>query len=159
MTSVSQVIVKIKRLIPEAKIPKYEHPGDSGADLVAVTDYTLQPMQRVAVPTGISAEVPMGFELQVRPKSGLALKHGVTVLNTPGTVDAGYRGEIKVILINLGSEPFDITEGQKIAQLVVAPVARGQFEEVDELIQSQRGNRGFGSTGLTYVEINEQLQH
>ena len=150
MTPVSQVIVKIKRLIPEAKLPRYEHPGDSGADLVAVADYTLQPMQRVAVPTGISAEVPMGFELQIRPKSGLALNHGVTVLNTPGTVDAGYRGEIKVILINLGSEPFDIIKGQKIAQLVVAPVARGQFEFVSELTQSQRGSSGFGSTGLTY---------
>lgn len=153
----SQVIVKVKRLIPEAKMPRYEHPGDSGADLVAVTDYTLQPMQWFAVPTGISAEVPMGFELQVRPKSGLALKHGVTVLNTPGTVDAGYRGEIKVILVNLGASSFHISRGQKIAQLVVAPIAWGQFEEVDELTQSQRGSSGFGSTGITYVEIDNEL--
>ena len=90
MTHNIQAIVKIKRLVTEAKLPKYEHPGDSGADLVAVADYTLQPMQWFAVSTGISAEVPMGFELQVRPRSGLALKYGVTVLNTPGTVDAGY---------------------------------------------------------------------
>ena len=160
MTSDSRVIVKVKRLIPEAQLPRYEHPGDSGADLVAVTDYTLQPMQWFAVPTGLSAEVPMGFELQVRPRSGLALKHGVTILNTPGTVDAGYRGEIKVILLNLGSVAFQINKGQKIAQLVVAPVAWGKFEEVDELSSSQRGNGGFGSTGMTYVEIgNEQSQH
>ncbi|MDF5713498.1 MAG: dUTP diphosphatase [Rhizonema sp. NSF051] len=160
MTSDSRVIVKVKRLIPEAQIPRYEHPGDSGADLVAVTDYTLQPMQWFAVPTGLSAEVPMGFELQIRPRSGLALKHGVTILNTPGTVDAGYRGEIKVILLNLGSVAFQINKGQKIAQLVVAPVAWGKFEEVDELSSSQRGSGGFGSTGITYVEVgNEQSQH
>lgn len=157
MTLNSQVIVKVRRLISEAKLPRYEHPGDSGADLVAVADYTLQPMQWFAVPTGISAEVPMGFELQIRPKSGLALKHGVTVLNTPGTVDAGYRGEIKVILINLGSEPFHISRGQKIAQLVVAPIAWAQFEEVDELTESQRGSSGFGSTGITYVEIDDEV--
>lgn len=156
----SRVIVKIKRLIPEAQLPRYEHPGDSGADLVAVTDYTLQPRQWFAVPTGLSAEVPIGFELQIRPRSGLALRHGVTVLNTPGTVDAGYRGEIKVILLNLGSEPFYISKGQKIAQLVVAPVVWAQFEEVDKLTQSQRGSSGFGSTGITYVETNdEQSQH
>ncbi|MDF5732067.1 MAG: dUTP diphosphatase [Rhizonema sp. PD38] len=160
MTSDSRVIVKVKRLIPEAQIPRYEHPGDSGADLVAVTDYTLQPMQWFAVPTGLSAEVPVGFELQIRPRSGLALKHGVTILNTPGTVDAGYRGEIKVILLNLGYVAFQINKGQKIAQLVVAPVAWGKFEEVDELSSSQRGNGGFGSTGITYVEVsNEQSQH
>ena len=154
MTPDSQAIVKVKRLVPEAKLPKYEHPGDSGADLVAVVDCTLQPMQWFAIPPGISAEVPMGFELQVRPRSGLALKHGVTVLNTPGTVDAGYRGEIKVILLNLGAEPFLITSGMKIAQLVVAPVVRGLFQEVDELSTSQRGSGGFGSTGIGFVEVD-----
>jgi len=155
MTLDSQAIVKIKRLVPEAKLPKYEHPGDSGADLVAIADYTLKPMQWLAVPTGIAAEFPMGLELQVRPRSGLALKHGVTVLNTPGTVDAGYRGEIKVILVNFGGEPFQITPGMKIAQLVVAPVVRGLFQEVDELTTSQRGSGGFGSTGIAYVEVND----
>lgn len=148
----SEVIVKIKRLAPEAKVPRYEHPGDSGADLVAIADHLLPPMQWVAVPTGLAAEVPPGFELQVRPRSGLALKHGVTVLNTPGTIDAGYRGEIKVILMNLGPEPFQISQGQRIAQLVVAPILFGQFEEVDQLAESQRGSGGFGSTGITYQE-------
>lgn len=160
MAPESRVIVKIKRLVPEAKLPRYEYPVDSGADLAAVTDYTLQPMQWFAIPTGISAEVPAGFELQVRPRSGLALRHGVTVLNTPGTVDAGYRGEIKVILLNLGSEPFHTSKGQKIAQLVVAPVMRGQFEEVDNLTESQRASGGFGSTGIGYLAIgDEQSQH
>lgn len=148
-----QITVKIKRLVPEAKLPRYEHPGDSGADLVSTADMTLQPMQWCAVPTGLSAEVPLGFELQVRPRSGLALKHGITVLNTPGTVDAGYRGEIKVLLLNLGPEPFEIMQGQKIAQMVVAPIVFGQFEEVDELAPSQRGTGGFGSTGVTYIEV------
>lgn len=156
MTPDSRVVVKIKRLVPEAKLPRYEHFGDSGADLIAMTNHVLQPMQWFAVPTGLSAEVPVGFELQVRPKSGLALRHGVTVLNTPGTVDAGYRGEIKVILLNLGPEPFHIHPGQKIAQLVVAPVVWGQFEEVETLMQSQRGSGGFGSTGVTYVEVDDR---
>lgn len=146
------VVVKIKRLSPDAQIPRYEHPGDSGADLVAIADSTLAPLQWGAVPTGLSAEVPIGYELQVRPKSGLALRHGITVLNTPGTVDAGYRGEIKVLLLNLGKEPFAIHKGQKIAQLVVAPVVVGQFQEVDDLSDSQRGIGGFGSTGVMYVE-------
>jgi dUTP pyrophosphatase len=141
-------IVKIKKLIPSATIPRYEHFGDSGADLVSVADYTLEPLQRVAVSTGIAAEVPVGWELQVRPRSGLALKYGITVLNTPGTIDAGYRGEIKVILINLGQETFQIKTGQKIAQLVVAPVILGQFEEVENLNESSRNQGGFGSTGV-----------
>ncbi|MDX2097408.1 MAG: dUTP diphosphatase [Leptolyngbyaceae cyanobacterium bins.59] len=153
MTPNRDVIVKIKRLTPEAKLPRYEHPGDAGADLVSVLDHTLEPMQWCAVPTGLAAEVPLGFELQVRPRSGLALRHGITVLNTPGTVDAGYRGEIKVLLLNLGPEPFTIAKGQKIAQLVVAPVMVGRFEEVEELAPSQRGSGGFGSTGVTYVEV------
>jgi dUTP pyrophosphatase len=147
-----QLLVKIKRLIPDATLPRYEHPGDSGADLVSVIDHTLQPMQWFAVPTGLAAEVPIGFELQVRPRSGLALRYGLTVLNTPGTVDAGYRGEIKVLLLNLGSEPFAICKGQKIAQLVVAPVVIGRFQEVDDLAPSQRGSGGFGSTGVAYVD-------
>ncbi|MBE9180686.1 dUTP diphosphatase [Oculatella sp. LEGE 06141] len=154
------MLVKIKRLTAEAKLPGYEHPGDAGADLVSVEDCTVQPMQWVAVPTGLAAEVPAGFELQVRPRSGLALRHGITVLNTPGTVDAGYRGEIKVILLNLSSTPFPISKGQRIAQLVVAPVMYGQFEEVDELAASQRGSGGFGSTGIAYSEVDgDRPQH
>lgn len=141
-------IVKIKKLTPEAKSPEYAHPGDSGADLFSTISCTLKPMERKAVSTGLSAEVPLGFELQVRPKSGLALKSGLTVLNTPGTIDHGYRGEIKVILINLSEEDYHIEAGQKIAQLVVAPVAYANFVEVDELSETTRGEGGFGSTGL-----------
>ena len=142
--------VKIKKLIPSAIIPRYEHPGDSGADIVSVADYTIAPMQRVAVSTGIAAEIPVGFELQIRPRSGLALNHGITVLNTPGTIDAGYRGEIRVILINLGQETFQIKTGQKIAQIVIAPVVLAEFEEVNILTQTSRDRGGFGSTGVTY---------
>ncbi len=142
-------IVKIKRLADEAKIPNYEYVGDAGADIYSLETCTLEPLQRRAIATGISVEIPPGFEIQVRPKSGLALKHGITVLNTPGTIDAGYRGEIKVILINLGSESYVIEKGQKIAQLVTASVARMDFVEITEdLSSSLRGEGGFGSTGI-----------
>jgi len=146
--SENNCVVKIKKLHPNAFVPQYAHEGDSGADLFSTIDYTLQPMERKAVPTGLSAEIPKGFELQVRPKSGLALKHGITVLNTPGTIDFGYRGEIHAILINLGSEPYVIKAGQKVAQLVAAPVAYAKFEVVEELSETSRGEGGFGSTGL-----------
>jgi dUTP pyrophosphatase len=151
MTSSNSLSVKIKRLVPAAKMPKYEHPGDAGADLASVVACTIPPQQWLAVPTGLSAEIPIGFELQVRPRSGLAFKKGVTVLNAPGTIDAGYRGEIKVILINHGSEPFEINPGDKIAQLVVASVVFGEFTEVTELDETARGSGGFGSTGMTAV--------
>jgi dUTP pyrophosphatase len=151
MTSINHLPVKIKRLVPAARIPKYEHPGDAGADLVAVVACTILPQQWFAVPTGLSAEIPIGFELQVRPHSGLAFKKGVTVLNAPGTIDAGYRGEIKVILINHGSAPFEIQPGDKIAQLVVARVVFGEFAEATELDETARGTGGFGSTGMTAV--------
>jgi dUTP pyrophosphatase len=140
--------VKIKKISENAQIPDYAHHGDSGADLFATADETLAPMARTAIPTGLAAEVPMGYELQVRPKSGLALKSGLTVLNTPGTIDFGYRGEIKVILVNLSGETYRIKKGQKIAQLVVAPVAYAKFEQVAELSDTSRGTGGFGSTGL-----------
>ncbi len=140
--------VKIKSLHPEAHTPHYAHFGDSGADLLSTEEVVLEPMQRLAVGTGLAAEVPLGYELQVRPKSGLALKSGLTVLNTPGTIDFGYRGEIKVILINLSQEPYRVEKGQKVAQLVVAPVAYADFEEVEELSDTTRGAGGFGSTGL-----------
>lgn len=144
----SSCLVKIKKLSKSALFPRYAHFGDSGADLFSTIDCILQPLERTAVPTGLSAEVPRGFELQVRPKSGLALKSGITVLNTPGTIDFGYRGEIKVILVNLSSAPYEIAAGQKIAQLVVAPVAYADFEEVQDLSETARGEGGFGSTGL-----------
>ncbi len=142
------MVVRLKRLTPDARLPQYAYPDDSGADLYAAEEVVLQPGERRAVSTGLAAEVPIGFELQVRPKSGIALNSGVTVLNTPGTVDAGYRGEIKVILINLGAAPYVIHKGQKIAQLVLAPVFRADFQEVEELSESMRGAGGFGSTGI-----------
>lgn len=143
-------IVKFKKLVPAAIIPRYAHPGDAGADLVAIGAYTLEPLQRLAIPTGLAAEIPPGYEMQVRPKSSLALHHGITLLNTPGTVDAGYRGEIKVILINLGQVAFDISPGQRIAQIVIAPVMQAEFVEIESLSESQRGDGGFGSTGKMY---------
>ncbi len=146
----SIVTIKFQKLSPRAIIPAYAHPGDAGADLVAIEHHILAPKSRLAVPTGLAVEIPQGYEMQVRPKSSLALNHGITVLNTPGTVDAGYRGEIKVILINLGQAPFDIAPGQRIAQVVIAPVIQAEFTEVTELSDSQRGIGGFGSTGKTY---------
>ena len=148
MAAENNCTVKIKKLHPEARTPHYAHFGDSGADLFATESVALAPMQRAGIGTGLAAEVPIGFELQVRPKSGLALKSGLTVLNTPGTIDFGYRGEIKVILVNLSSETYQVEKGQKIAQLVVAPVAYADFEEVNELSDTTRGEGGFGSTGL-----------
>lgn len=142
-------IVKVKRLNPAARIPRYKHPGeDSGADVCAVANHTLQPLERKAIPTGLCVEVPPGLELQIRPRSGLALRKGITVLNTPGTIDSGYRGEIEVILINLGSEVYVIKKGQQIAQLVVSPVSSAKFREAKRLSISQRGARGFGSTDI-----------
>jgi dUTP pyrophosphatase len=140
-------IVRFKPLVQGARHPEYAHEGDSGADLYSVADVDLLPMGRAAIPTGIAVEVPVGYELQVRPKSGLALAHGVTVLNAPGTIDACYRGEIAVILANFGSETFRVTRGQKIAQLVLAPIRRAVFEEADVLSATTRGAGGFGSTG------------
>jgi dUTP pyrophosphatase len=137
---------------PGARIPDYRSEEAAGADLGALlqsSDIVLAPGERAAVPTGLRIELPKGWEAQVRPRSGLALKNGVTCLNSPGTIDSDYRGEVKVILINLGAEPFTIRSGDRIAQLVVAPVARARFLAVDELKESERGVGGFGSTGLS----------
>ncbi|MEM1241164.1 MAG: dUTP diphosphatase [Cyanobacteria bacterium P01_H01_bin.26] len=142
--------IKFKKLSAAAVIPAYAHPGDAGADLVAIDRHILEPSQRLAIPTGLAADIPRGYEMQVRPKSSLALNHGITVLNTPGTIDADYRGEIKVILINLGQATVEISPGQRIAQIVIAPVVRVEFAMVDSLNQTQRGEGGFGSTGKTY---------
>ena len=119
----------------------------AGLDVVAAEDLTLAPGQRHAVATGFSIAIPEGYEVQVRPRSGLALKHGITCLNTPGTIDSDYRGEVKVILANLGSEPFEVRRGERIAQLVPAPVLRAHFTEVRALEETARGSGGFGSTG------------
>jgi len=128
-------------------LPSYASDGAAGLDVVAAEDVTLAPGQRHAVATGFAIAIPAGFEVQVRPRSGLALNHGVTCLNTPGTIDEDYRGEVKVILANLGSEPFDVRRGERIAQLVPAPVVKARFDEVASLEQTKRGAGGFGSTG------------
>lgn len=146
-------VVPITRLPhnPDLPLPAYETDGAAGMDLrAAVPDeepLILKPGARAMVPTGLSFAVPMGFEAQVRPRSGLAAKAGVTCLNTPGTVDSDYRGEVKVILINLGEEDFTIRRGDRIAQLVIAPFARASWSEADSLDETGRGAGGFGSTG------------
>lgn len=133
--------------------PIYQKEGDSGFDLAAFIpeDITLKPLERQLIPTGLFYQIPIGLELQIRPRSGLALKNGVTVLNTPGTVDAGYRGEIKVLLVNLSNQDFTIKSGDRIAQGVIAPVQSRHttlFRRVNELDSSERGTGGFGSTGV-----------
>jgi dUTP pyrophosphatase len=146
------VRVALKRL-PEAHdlpVPSYMSEHAAGADLCAAleTELTLAPGARALVPTGLSIALPAGFEAQIRPRSGLALRHGITCLNTPGTIDADYRGPIGIILANLGSAPVTIRRGDRIAQLVVAPVSRAQFDLVEELPESTRAGGGFGSTGV-----------
>ena len=140
--------VKVLKTDPEAQLPAYAHPGDAGMDVRSIENVTLAPGARALVRTGLVLELPPDAEAQVRPRSGLALKHGVTVLNTPGTIDAGYRGEVGVILINLGAEPFVVEKGMKIAQLVVAPVAQAEVVEVTAVDATDRGAGGFGSTGV-----------
>lgn len=128
-------------------LPAYATSGAAGMDVVSAEDVTLAPGARHAVATGLAMAIPPGFEIQVRPRSGLALKHGITVPNTPGTIDSDYRGELKVILINLGSDPFEIRRGDRVAQMVLAPVVQAGWVEVDELDDTARGAGGFGSTG------------
>jgi dUTP pyrophosphatase len=152
MTGVEIVDVEIVRL-PHGRdlaLPDYATASAAGADLLAAIDQDIElaPLERRIVPTGISLSLPVGFEAQVRPRSGLAAKHGITVANAPGTIDADYRGEVGVILINLGKEPFRITRGMRIAQLVVARHARAVWREVGELDRTARGAGGFGSTGV-----------
>lgn len=131
-------------------LPQYATPLSAGLDLrAAITEpVTLRSLERAMVPTGLYISLPEGFEAQVRPRSGLAAKHGITVLNTPGTVDADYRGEIRVILVNLSAEPFTVNPGERIAQMVVARHERVEWEEVDSLDETARGEGGFGSTGV-----------
>jgi dUTP pyrophosphatase len=128
-------------------LPCYATPGAAGMDVVAAEDLDLQPGQRHAVATGFKVAIPEGFEIQVRPRSGLAIKHGISVPNTPGTIDSDYRGEVKVLLINHGAEPFPVRRGERIAQLVPAAVTLASWDEVDELCETERGSGGFGSTG------------
>jgi dUTP pyrophosphatase len=128
-------------------LPSYATPGAAGLDVVSAESLTLAPGTRHAVATGFAMAIPDGYEVQVRPRSGLALKHGITCLNTPGTIDSDYRGEVKVILANLGDAPFEVVRGERIAQLVPAPVLRAGFKEVEDLEETSRGTGGFGSTG------------
>ena len=141
--------LKVKKLNPSAVMPSYARDGDAGLDLFAVQHSVIEPGRSALVPTGIAVELPPGTEAQVRPRSGLALKHALTVLNTPGTVDEGYRGEVGVILINHGPTTFAVEAGMKIAQLVVSPRIQVEVAEVTELSETQRGAGGFGSTGRT----------
>lgn len=141
------VPVRIK-LDDNATVPSYRTAGSAGADISSAEDIVIAPGRSAMVSTGIHPEIPAGYEIQVRPRSGLAARHSVTVLNTPGTIDSDYRGEVKVILINHGTEPFEIHRGDRIAQLVLAPVAVADFIAVDEISGTERGAGGFGSTGV-----------
>jgi len=143
------VKVEVKRL-PHGEgldLPAYATSGAAGMDVVSAEDTVLTPGARYPVATGLALAIPQGFEIQVRPRSGLALKHGITVPNTPGTIDSDYRGELKVILINHGTQDFAIARGDRVAQLVLAPVVQAAWDEVSELDATDRGERGFGSTG------------
>jgi len=145
----SPITVEVKRLPHGAglPLPAYATTGAAGMDVVSAEDVTIAPGARHAVATGLALAIPEGYEIQVRPRSGLALKHGITVPNTPGTIDSDYRGELKVILINLGPEPFVVQRGDRVAQLVLAPVLQAAWSEVAELDATDRGEGGFGSTG------------
>jgi len=146
----SAVTVKFQRHADDVVLPDYATPGAAGMDIAAHLDtaVTLAPFARAAIATGFSMQLPSGYEAQIRPRSGLALKHGVTVANAPGTIDSAYRGEVAVILINLSQQDFTITPGMRIAQMVIAPVTHCRFEDTLQLDMSDRGAGGFGSTGL-----------
>lgn len=139
--------VKIKKTA-DVKMPSYSHKGDAGMDLYAAEEYFLKPMERKLVGTGIKIAIPYGYEAQVRPKSGLAIEHGISHANSIGTIDSSYRGEIKIPLINLSDKPYKIEKGKKIGQIVFAKVEEAVFEEVEELGSTTRNENGFGSTGL-----------
>jgi len=146
---VGNVLVKIVKADPRITLPRYESDEAAGMDLRAFidADIVIPPLGRIKVPTGLKIEIPQGYEAQVRPRSGLAVKTGLTVLNSPGTIDSDYRGDIEIILVNLGQENVIIKDGERIAQLVVAPVCHAQIAETLELSPSRRGSGGFGSTG------------
>ncbi|KJS84441.1 MAG: deoxyuridine 5'-triphosphate nucleotidohydrolase [Peptococcaceae bacterium BICA1-8] len=140
--------LKVKLLDSNAKLPEYAHGGDAGLDLFSVVDVTINPGESRLIPIGIRIQLPPNTEAQIRPRSGLALKHQITILNTPGTIDEGYRGEIGVILINHGKQAFKVETGMKIAQMVIKPVLTVKVEEVIEITETERGMGGFGSTGV-----------
>ena len=135
---------------PKVALPRYETPGAAGADIranLSGPSITLEPGTRALIPTGLHMEIPPGYEVQIRPRSGLALKHGIALVNSPGTIDSDYRGPVGVIMLNTGTDAFEVTHGMRIAQMVVAPVVQASFDEVQDLSDSQRGKGGFGSTG------------
>ncbi|SPJ27919.1 dUTP diphosphatase [Falsiruegeria mediterranea] len=144
-------VIRDEESDPQIALPSYETAGAAGADVRANfpdrTGVVLAPGARALIPTGLRLEIPAGYEVQVRPRSGLALKHGITLPNTPGTIDSDYRGPLGVILLNAGTEPFEVAHGERIAQLIVAPVLQAQFDLVDGLSNTDRGSGGFGSTG------------
>ena len=139
--------LKVKKLSKLAEIPQYQTEESAGFDLHSVDDVILKPFERKLIATGISFEIPKGYEIQIRPRSGLAYKHGITVLNSPGTIDSDYRGEIKILLINHSDEDFEIKVGERVAQAVIQKVYQASFEEVEDLNSTVRGVAGFGSTG------------
>ena len=141
------VKLKVKKLSKLAEIPQYQTEESAGFDLHSVDDVILKPFERKLIATGISFEIPKGYEIQIRPRSGLAYKHGITVLNSPGTIDSDYRGEIKILLINHSDEDFEIKVGERVAQAVIQKVYQASFEEVEDLNSTVRGVAGFGSTG------------
>jgi dUTP pyrophosphatase len=143
----NKIDLKIKKLNDLAKVPAYQTEESAGFDLHSVEEIEIRPMQRVLVHTGLSFEIPKGYEVQIRPRSGLAFKQGITVLNTPGTIDSDYRGEIKVLLINLSTENVKLALGERVAQAVIKEVFQANFIEVEELSDTDRGAGGFGSTG------------
>lgn len=139
-----KIKVRIKKLVSDARIPTYASSGASGADLYSVIDTNISPNKFSLIPTGIAIEMPPGFEAQIRPRSGIALNYGVTILNAPGTIDADYRGEIKVVLVNLSEEEFNIKKGMRIAQMVFTQIEQANFEVVGEIEKTERNNGGFG---------------
>lgn len=138
--------VAVRRLRPDAHVPRQAYEGDAGLDLAACDPYVLEPGERAVVPTGLAVEIPEGYAGFVQPRSGLAARHGIAIVNSPGLIDSGYRGEIRVVLLNTGRKPFSVEPGMRIAQLVVVPIAAVRLIEVDELAASDRGARGFGSS-------------
>ena len=143
-------VLRVKKKDARLALPRYESAGAAGMDVRAFVDrdMVIPVLGRARVPTGLYLEIPPGYEAQIRPRSGLAAKHGISILNTPGTIDCDYRGELEVILINLGQEPFTVKDGERIAQMVIAPVSRVTVCEADNLSQTERGGGGFGSTGV-----------
>ena len=146
--SMDEITVKIVRDAPTIEIPKYATTGSAGVDLCSTMYCIIKPGDMALIPTGIKLQIPEGYEAQIRPRSGLAMNNRVIIPNAPGTIDSDYRGEIKVLLLNMGEEPFTLTFGDRIAQVVFAPVARAKFENVKQLDDTKRGSGGFGSTGL-----------